>query len=152
MLGAIFAAAAAWIVLGDGFGGDRILSGGTWRHYALLAALPAATALFLSILFVPESPRYLATTGVWYCCCRFGSKAVLYARWPNLHGRCMHDSRVFALDLTRCDDHRRAGTKTTAKKRAPRAPDRVRVQVALGGGIGTLQKPQCFVPGQPGLG
>lgn len=64
MFGAIFAAAAAWVVLGDDFGGDRIISGGTWRHYALIAALPAATALFLSILWVPESPRYLAKTGV----------------------------------------------------------------------------------------
>ena len=65
MVGAIFAAATAWIVLGDDFGGDRIISGGTWRHYALIAAVPAATAFCLSILFVPESPRYLAKTGAW---------------------------------------------------------------------------------------
>lgn len=64
MVGSIFAATAAWIVLGDGFGGDRILPGGTWRHYALVAALPAATSLFLSVLFVPESPRFLAKAGV----------------------------------------------------------------------------------------
>lgn len=76
MLGAIFAAAAAWVVLGDDFGGDRILAGGTWRHYALIAALPVFTALFLSILFVPESPRYLAKTGVWYCC-RLASNGVI---------------------------------------------------------------------------
>ena len=77
MVGAIFAAAVAWVVLGDDFGGVRITAGGTWRHYALIAALPVLAALLMTILFVPESPRYLAKTGVWYCCCRFASKGVV---------------------------------------------------------------------------
>lgn len=63
MVGSIFAATAAWILLGDGFDGSRILPGSTWRHYALIAALPAATALLLTFLFVPESPRFLAKAG-----------------------------------------------------------------------------------------
>ncbi|CAM9347579.1 unnamed protein product [Scytosiphon promiscuus] len=60
MVGSIFAATAAWVLLGDGFDGCRILPRGTWRHYAMIAALPAAAALFLTFLFVPESPRFLA--------------------------------------------------------------------------------------------
>lgn len=64
MVGSIFAATTAWVVLGDGFGGDRIVPGGTWRHYAFVAATPAAIALMLTIFFVPESPRFLAKAGV----------------------------------------------------------------------------------------
>lgn len=64
MVGSVFAATAAWVVLGDSFGGDRIFPGGTWRHYALVAALPAAMALLLAIFFIPESPRFLARAGV----------------------------------------------------------------------------------------
>lgn len=60
----MFAATSAWIILGDDFGGDRITPGGTWRHYALVAALPAATSLLLTMRFVPESPRFLAKAGV----------------------------------------------------------------------------------------
>lgn len=67
MVGSIFAATAAWMLLGDGFDGRRILPGSTWRHYALIAALPAATALLLTFLFVPESPRFLAKAGVSNC-------------------------------------------------------------------------------------
>lgn len=64
MVGSIFAATAAWIVLGDWFTGDRIIPGGTWRHYALIAALPAAVTLLLTAIFVPESPRFLAKAGI----------------------------------------------------------------------------------------
>lgn len=63
MIGSIFAATTAWVLLGDGFDGSRIVPGGTWRHYAMMAALPAATALVLTIFFVPESPRFLAKAG-----------------------------------------------------------------------------------------
>ncbi|CAM9548487.1 unnamed protein product [Ectocarpus sp. 6 AP-2014] len=63
MVGSVFAAIAAWVVLGDDFGGRRIFPGGTWRHYALVAALPAVTALSLTFIFVPESPRFLAKEG-----------------------------------------------------------------------------------------
>lgn len=64
MIGSIFAATAAWILLGDGFGGDRIVPGATWRHYTLVAALPAGMALLFTVLFVPESPRFLAKAGM----------------------------------------------------------------------------------------
>lgn len=64
MVGSIYAATAAWIVLGDSFDGNRIIPGGTWRHYAVVAALPAAMALLLSFFFVPESPRFLVKAGV----------------------------------------------------------------------------------------
>ena len=63
MVGSIFAATAAWILLGDGFDGSRIVPGATWRHYAMVAALPAASALLLTSIFVPESPRFLAKAG-----------------------------------------------------------------------------------------
>lgn len=79
MVGSIFAATAAWIILGDDFGGDRIILGGTWRHYALVAALPAATSLLLTILFVPESPRFLAKAGA-LACLASGTGIVLIVR------------------------------------------------------------------------
>lgn len=67
MIGSIFAATTAWVLLGDGFDGSRIVPGGTWRHYAMVAALPAAMALILTICFVPESPRFLANAGRSIC-------------------------------------------------------------------------------------
>lgn len=57
----------AWVLLGDGFDGSRIVPWGTWRHYALVAALPAATALVLTVFFIPESPRFLAKAGTSIC-------------------------------------------------------------------------------------
>ena len=63
MVGSIFAATAAWVLLGDDFDGSRIVAGATWRHYALVAAMPAASALLLTFVFVPESPRFLAKAG-----------------------------------------------------------------------------------------
>lgn len=63
MVGSIFAATTAWVLLGDDFGGSRIVPGATWRHYALVAAIPAASALLLTYCFVPESPRFLAKAG-----------------------------------------------------------------------------------------
>lgn len=63
MVGSIFAGTAAWVLLGDDFGGRRIVPGASWRHYALVAAIPAASALLLTYCFVPESPRFLAKAG-----------------------------------------------------------------------------------------
>lgn len=63
MVGSIFAATAAWVLLGDDFAGRRIVPGGTWQHYALVAAMPAASALLLTYFLVPESPRFLAKAG-----------------------------------------------------------------------------------------
>lgn len=67
MVGSAFAATAAWILLGDGFSGDRLVPAGTWRHYTLVAALPAGMALLLTAFFVPESPRFLAKSGMSRC-------------------------------------------------------------------------------------
>lgn len=64
MVGSIFAAASAWVLLGNGYNGERITPQGTWRHYALVAAVPAAVTLVLAILYVPESPRFLVKAGV----------------------------------------------------------------------------------------
>ncbi|CAN0119107.1 unnamed protein product [Ectocarpus sp. 4 AP-2014] len=77
MVGSAFAAIAAWVVLGDGFGGRRIFPGGTWRHYALVAALPAVAALLLTFIFVPESPSFLAREG------RYDEMRVVLQRMTN---------------------------------------------------------------------
>ncbi|CAM9866041.1 unnamed protein product [Pylaiella littoralis] len=77
MVGSVFAATAAWVLLGDGFDGSRIILGGTWRQYAMVAALPAATALVLTVFFVPESPRFLAKAG------RYNEMSAVLRRMTN---------------------------------------------------------------------
>lgn len=63
MVGSIFGAGTAWLLLGDNTSGERILPWGTWQYYAIVAALPALTALILAFKYVPESPRYLGGKG-----------------------------------------------------------------------------------------
>ena len=59
MVGSIYTAFAAWIMLGDDFSGNKILPGVDWRAFAVVSALPALMALILTQLILPESPRFL---------------------------------------------------------------------------------------------
>lgn len=52
MVGAIFTAFSAWIMLGKDLSGHRILPGGSWRLFAVVSALPAVAALLLTYLKV----------------------------------------------------------------------------------------------------
>lgn len=63
MVGSIYAAAAAWIILGLNTQGKRILPGWTWRAFIIVAALPVFLTLALALVFLPESPRYLIQKG-----------------------------------------------------------------------------------------
>jgi VNT family MFS transporter (synaptic vesicle glycoprotein 2) len=55
MIGQIFTAAVAWIIIG--------LLGGKWQVFAAVCAVPAALASALTMLVLPESPRYHFTKG-----------------------------------------------------------------------------------------
>lgn len=60
MVGAIFTASAAWIMLGDDFNGHKIMASVTgWRPFAAVCATPALLTFILTWAFIPESPRYL---------------------------------------------------------------------------------------------
>ncbi|KAJ1406338.1 major facilitator superfamily domain-containing protein [Ochromonadaceae sp. CCMP2298] len=63
MVGAIFTAFSAWVMLGGDLQGNKIMPGVHWRPYAVVCALPAIVALLLTHLVVPESPRYLLEKG-----------------------------------------------------------------------------------------
>ena len=60
MVGAIYVAFSAWIMLGDDFYGQKIMHGVGWRSFAIVSALPAIVAWFLTYFNIPESPRFLA--------------------------------------------------------------------------------------------
>ncbi len=59
MVGAIFSALSAWVLLGDDYHGDKILPHVHWRWFAFISALPAFIACILSHYKLPESPRFL---------------------------------------------------------------------------------------------
>jgi MFS family permease len=59
MVGAIFTALSAWLMLGDNYYGDKIMPGVGWRPFAVVSALPAIVAMLLCYLYIPESPRFL---------------------------------------------------------------------------------------------
>lgn len=59
MVGAIFVAFSAWIMLGDNFYGNKIMVGVGWRPFAVVSALPAISAMLLTYYKIPESPRFL---------------------------------------------------------------------------------------------
>jgi MFS family permease len=61
MVGAIFVAFSAWIMLGEGFDGKRMMPGVTWRPFAVVSCIPAVVAWILTYYRIPESPRYLLT-------------------------------------------------------------------------------------------
>lgn len=63
MVGSIYAAGAAWIILGLNAHRERILPGWTWRAFVIVAAMPVFLTLALALVFLPESPRYLIYKG-----------------------------------------------------------------------------------------
>jgi MFS family permease len=58
MVGAIFVAGAAWIMLGNDANGLKIIPGSDWRWFAGVCAIPAFTAFLLALFIIPESPRF----------------------------------------------------------------------------------------------
>lgn len=56
MIGSIFTAGVAWILIG--------YLGLSWRIFALVCAGPATLALILGIFLLPESPRYYYAKGL----------------------------------------------------------------------------------------
>jgi len=59
MVGAIFTASVAWIMLGDDLSGNKILASTGWRSFAAVCATPALVTFVLTYFFVSESPRFL---------------------------------------------------------------------------------------------
>lgn len=63
MVGAIYAALFAWIMMGDDLSGNRIIPNLSWRYYAGICSVPAFVAFTLTYMYVPESPRFLLSKG-----------------------------------------------------------------------------------------
>ena len=63
MVGCIYSAGVAWIMLGNDLNGRVIYEAGDWRGYALLCAVPVFLALVATYVYVPESPRFLIIKG-----------------------------------------------------------------------------------------
>jgi MFS family permease len=61
MVGAIYTAFTAWIMLGEDFSGRKIIPHVGWRSFAVVSALPALVATVLTYYLVPESPRFLVS-------------------------------------------------------------------------------------------
>jgi len=59
MVGAIFTASFAWIMLGSDFNGDKILPNTGWRSFAAVCATPALITFLLTLGCTTESPRFL---------------------------------------------------------------------------------------------
>lgn len=58
MVGAIFVAGAAWLMLGDDLEKKQIIPGSNWRWFAGVCAIPAFTAFLLAQFILPESPKF----------------------------------------------------------------------------------------------
>jgi len=67
MVGQLFTAGIAWILLGS--------LGLSWRIFALTCAIPASLCFFLCLFFLPRSPRWLAMAGDFNGCCQVLSAA-----------------------------------------------------------------------------
>ncbi|RHY59558.1 hypothetical protein DYB30_006480 [Aphanomyces astaci] len=63
MLGSIFTAVLAWVMLGCYWGTDIRIMNVSWRVFSLAASLPAFISCALIYLYVPESPRFLVAKG-----------------------------------------------------------------------------------------
>lgn len=59
MVGALYTATAAWVMLGNDSHGQRIMPNISWRIFAIVCSLPAFFTLILTYFVIPESPRYL---------------------------------------------------------------------------------------------
>jgi len=59
MVGALYTAFFAWIMLGNDLNGNKILPGVHWRAFAFVCAIPAFIAFTVTFIWVPESPRFL---------------------------------------------------------------------------------------------
>ncbi|OQR84826.1 synaptic vesicle glycoprotein [Achlya hypogyna] len=63
MVGSIFTACLAWVMLGCYWGTDIRILDVSWRTFSATASFPAFIACFLTYAYVPESPRYLVAKG-----------------------------------------------------------------------------------------
>ncbi|CAK4687480.1 hypothetical protein LEN26_018903 [Aphanomyces euteiches] len=63
MVGSIFTALLAWVMLGSYWGTDIRILNVSWRVFSACASIPAFIAFFLIFIYVPESPRYLVAKG-----------------------------------------------------------------------------------------
>lgn len=63
MVGSVFVGLAAWLMLGNDFNGRRISPGSDWRHFAVVCSFPAFLAFCMVTAVVPESPRFLVSSG-----------------------------------------------------------------------------------------
>lgn len=73
MLGTIYAAGAAWVIIG--------VLGASWRIFAAVCAIPAGAAALLTLFVLPESPRYSFVKGDWAAC---SATLRLMARWNRV--------------------------------------------------------------------
>ncbi|TDH74420.1 hypothetical protein CCR75_001483 [Bremia lactucae] len=62
MIGAVLTAGTAWVMLGTYSTGERIVAI-SWRWFAGAVGLPSFTCFLLTMLYVPESPHFLASKG-----------------------------------------------------------------------------------------
>jgi len=102
MVGAIYTAFTAWIMLGDNYYGNKIMVGVNWRWFAIVSAIPAVVALALAHYIVPESPRFLMSKG------RYAQAAMVLNRISTV--------RIEAADLMDHSEHRHLDDETTVNK------------------------------------
>jgi len=63
MVGSIYAAAIAWLIMGFPPISDRIEPDWRWRVFVMVAAFPVFITISLTAWFLPESPRWLLNKG-----------------------------------------------------------------------------------------
>jgi MFS family permease len=83
MVGSIYAAVAAWVILGDDLQGNRIMPDLTWGVFLLVAALPVFVTLGLVLLVLPDSPRYLLSKGRYTQAAKVLERWALLVLWPT---------------------------------------------------------------------
>ncbi|KAF0715173.1 Aste57867_3535 [Aphanomyces stellatus] len=63
MIGSIFTAVLAWVMLGCYWGTTTRILNVSWRAFSVCASIPCFVAFGLIYAYVPESPRYLVSKG-----------------------------------------------------------------------------------------